>query len=846
MRHRFAAAGAILLASIACADQPGDPLPAEALGAGVVEGWEIVLGRDAAMPPEWDANPKDREDARGQWSIPGINAAGAAHSGTRYATNKWGDVSMGIGFAAPTDVLEVHVFGQAAAGVWPPALRVVGFRGGAEVATTAWIAPIDATPRRVAIGFRGVDRIVFEAKPARRGAAWFAIDDLVLVRRGADAAPERLVIDFEDRAFGERLTGSGWLGLDWEEGTGAFEDEGVHAPMVPEKEDDDAVAAAPEAPAAPAGGAGATLPTLGFDFEGVIRGDAGQWSYPPDTCGAAGPDHFVVAVNRVLAVFDKSSGAKVSEASLGSFLPGSSGDPRIVFDATSQRWVVIASNFSNRIYLAVSTSSNPTGSWFKTSVNVSTGADSGRWPDYPTLGTDADGIYVAAYMVGSPASMSIFAFRKAPLVAPSPSLGTVTAFRGLPWEGAMQPAHDAHGGDRAWIISRDGPSRLHLREVTGPLTNPSLTDPVGVDVVAAGDPPNVPALGSVTPLSSVGPRLMNAVHRDGSIWTAHTVEEDGRAACRWYEIDAESATVLQWGAVADPERHYFFPSIAVNALGHVAMGFSGAKADEYAGAWYTGRRANDTWGMMAAPALLRAGQAGQELIDSYGRNRFGDYSLTTADPSDGAALWTIQEYVHDDDVWGTHVGHLEIESGPGNDYCVGTASALVGSTPFDTTGAATNGPTESCLGGAVESDVWFKFIAPCAGTVTLRVCDAAFTPRIAVYTDCPIDADTAIACGTGDCATGETTFTASMNQFFRLRLGSTDGATGTATLVIECTPGPTCPADVDDDGQVGFGDVLGVLAAWGPCPGCPQDADGDGTVGFSDLLLVLSAWGPCS
>ncbi|MBT8485452.1 MAG: hypothetical protein HKO59_15890 [Phycisphaerales bacterium] len=58
----------------------------------------------------------------------------------------------------------------------------------------------------------------------------------------------------------------------------------------------------------------------------------------------------------------------------------------------------------------------------------------------------------------------------------------------------------------------------------------------------------------------------------------------------------------------------------------------------------------------------------------------------------------------------------------------------------------------------------------------------------------------------------------------------------------EVTP---CPADLDGSGDIGFTDLLQVLAAWGPCAGCPQDLDGSGDVGFTDLLTVLSAWGPC-
>jgi hypothetical protein len=57
--------------------------------------------------------------------------------------------------------------------------------------------------------------------------------------------------------------------------------------------------------------------------------------------------------------------------------------------------------------------------------------------------------------------------------------------------------------------------------------------------------------------------------------------------------------------------------------------------------------------------------------------------------------------------------------------------------------------------------------------------------------------------------------------------------------------GDVCAADIDRDGVVGFGDLLAVLAAWGPCAGCVEDIDGNGLVVIGDLLRVLSAWGPC-
>jgi len=62
----------------------------------------------------------------------------------------------------------------------------------------------------------------------------------------------------------------------------------------------------------------------------------------------------------------------------------------------------------------------------------------------------------------------------------------------------------------------------------------------------------------------------------------------------------------------------------------------------------------------------------------------------------------------------------------------------------------------------------------------------------------------------------------------------------------EVPPPPCAAADVDEDGDVGIGDFLLVLAQWGPCPPqCLGDFDGDGIVGINDFLLVLANWGPC-
>ncbi|MDP6762278.1 MAG: hypothetical protein QF860_05390 [Planctomycetota bacterium] len=633
---------------------PGERLDPATHGEGVIESMEEAIARDLARPADAPTDPKARKGMPGVWSVPTRGATTAPRSGSKNIVNKWGDLRMGIEFRVPVDLHGVWVGGQIDEGVWPPALRVIGYRDGVETGVTEWFTEIGRAPAWMPIDLLRVDRIVFEARAALKDAAFYTLDDLAFTRT-TDGKRELVVIDFEDLAYRAKLTGSGYQGLVWEEGDGPYE-RGVHAPV--QQRRDEAQEQASDAPGAGGGwlGGSGTLPGLLSDFVGIRRNEHGSTTYPPDTCGAVGPDHFVEVINRVFAVYDKSTGSKLTGMYLGSFLPGSNGDPRVHYDEDSGRWIVMVTDFDDQIFLAVSLSSNAMGSWFKTSFTIS----SSCWPDYPTLGVDENGIYVAAYMVGC-SNMTLWAVDKAPLIAPSPSLGTVTAFNGLSFEGAAQPCLTYGSAPGAYIVSTNSSNRIRVRRVNPPLTGPSLVTLGYVNVGNHSDPPNAPALGSSTPLNTVDDRLMNAVYRDGSIWTAHTVNQSGRAACRWYEISPTSLSLVQSGTVSDGTYHYFFPGIAVNASGEVVLGCSGSHAGVYAGAFYTGRVPGDPSGEMAVPVEFRAGQAAQNNIDSYGRNRWGDYSLSSADP-DGSRLWTIQEYAHGTNIWGTHVAEVSFGS----------------------------------------------------------------------------------------------------------------------------------------------------------------------------------------
>ena len=636
-------------------------------GSAIVETMDEAVARDLA----WRANRSNRAQAtqdkqlhQSHWVVPSRRATYFPHSGERNLVNKGGGTRMGIGFGQPVDFHGVYVAGQSSRKAWTPGIQVIGFRAGSVIGQTEWFTDINTQPTWMEVNLPGVDRIVILARPAFRGQGWYALDDLTY---SVEAEQPATVIDFENVPFNTTLSGTGFAGLIWEVGKGAPLDstDGIHHPMVPddyEEGDGGAPYQAATIPGQPTG----TLPTLERSFQGVIRGDADSFSFPPDTMGAVGPNHYVETVNRNFAVYDKVSGAELINIHLGAFLPGSAGDPRVLFDQHSGRWIVIVSDFVSQIFLAVSSSGDPTGDWFKSSFVAAQGSDAGTLPDYPTLGVDQRGIYISAYMVGR--GMSVFAVAKAPLIAPTQSLGTVTAFRNIGFEGAIQPVHTYGDPGVEYLVSRVSPTQLRLRAIHPPLTAPTLSTAVAIVIPSHARPPDAPALGSIVPLDTVGDRLMMSVFRDGSIWTAHAIGLNGRSACRWYEVDAVATVINQVGTVADPELYYYFPSIMVNRNGHVAMGFTGSSATEYAGAYYTGRRQNDSPGEMAPPVLLQAGSSQQNNIDGFGRNRWGDYSYTTLDPVDEQTIWTIQEYAHDVDTWGTWIASFTFDcNGNGTD-----------------------------------------------------------------------------------------------------------------------------------------------------------------------------------
>ena len=144
----------------------------------------------------------------------------------------------------------------------------------------------------------------------------------------------------------------------------------------------------------------------------------------------------------------------------------------------------------------------------------------------------------------------------------------------------------------------------------------------------------------------------------------------------------------------------------------------------------------------------------------------------------------------------------------------------------------------------MTADIWYRFVAPCTGTFEISTCGADFDSRIDVFSSskgCPGSSPTPYACGDDQCGDDAVaTSLALEGQTLFIRVGSSDGSTGSGDLTIDCEGfEPPNPADLNGDGQVDAADIGLLVAAWGTPAG---DVNGDGTTDSADLGLVIAAW----
>lgn len=398
------------------------------------------------------------------------------------------------------------------------------------------------------------------------------------------------------------------------------------------------------------------------------QGTSGTAS-PPDPSGAAGPAHFVQAVNLRYIVYNKTGTVLGGPYNLSSLWAGSTndGDPIVLYDKYADRWFIQQFNGNDNILVAISTSSNPLGAYYTYTFIP----DPGNFPDYPKFSIWSDGYYCTANLT-APQTISVFDRTK--MLAGNPSAGMIALTPPtIPNNGfySALPA-DADGTlppfgtpcplfiyeDDTW--SPGGTDQIHIFKFTADWlipTNSTLvldqslpTTPFNVtfnvnwdDVSQPGTSQKLDAIADVFMYRAQYRRWTgyNSVVLNHAVIVNTTTKQVG---IRWYELRQNTMTnvwsIYQEGTYAPDLHSRWMASMAMDDNGSIGMAFAVSSGTVYPSLRYTGRNASDPLGLMTyTETIAIAGTSSQTFF-----NRFGDYSHTSLDP-DGITFWHTGEYI---------------------------------------------------------------------------------------------------------------------------------------------------------------------------------------------------------
>ena len=410
---------------------------------------------------------------------------------------------------------------------------------------------------------------------------------------------------------------------------------------------------------------------------------------PPDTMGAVGTTQFLETTNGSVTVYDKLSGAVQLRIGANAFWQnagqtGTSGDQRTLFDHYTNRWIVIGfGSLTADINIAVSDTSNALGSWKSTQFTGFAGGTA----DYPTLGLDDKGVYIATNNFSTTfQGTRVNVIPKADLFGGAPSAANITSFtypypavrdRGYAIQGAVNwggnPTNTA-----SFMAASTEVSDQQFWRVSG-VNGPGATQTASIAVGGVGyanPQPGRQPDGSRL-VDTLDDRISANIYQVGNrLYSVHTVTPNATdfTAVRWTVVDATTGTLIDEGDISGGNFDYYQGSIAVNEFGQAVIGYnrSGLQTTDLNGDGKEDGRisflarafqADASGGLDAAGAeqLLRVSdvndyhagaRAGCDPSAGNCRERWGDYSAVTIDPGNHRSFYAIGEYAGD---WVTYI-----------------------------------------------------------------------------------------------------------------------------------------------------------------------------------------------
>lgn len=389
--------------------------------------------------------------------------------------------------------------------------------------------------------------------------------------------------------------------------------------------------------------------------------------------------------NSIMNVWDKSGNLLVNKINTEDISGlGDYGDPNIIYDRRADRFVFCALDAYSysKLVVCISETGDPSGTWLGYLLSFANG-----FPDYPKIAVWGDGYYITT----NSNEPTIWALKRDELLSgvavgnaqkfELDRLGTIGFQSASPVTetGINPPPENAPAmfmrvADDAWF----GIDSDHLEiffvsinwedETLSELTNSFNISTIPYDSKMCGFDSweCIPQPASAVKLDPLSDIVMDKVQYlnfqdHETIVCSHVCRAytAGYAGIRWYELrkyPTQEWEIYQQGTFAPDDSNYrFMPSISMNDLGTIALGYNISSPKVFPGIRITGRTACDSLNIMTAPEFNAVEGTG---ANSY--NRYGDYNNMVADPFDGS-FWFTSNY-NPSSSWKTKIVHFNIDS----------------------------------------------------------------------------------------------------------------------------------------------------------------------------------------
>ena len=390
---------------------------------------------------------------------------------------------------------------------------------------------------------------------------------------------------------------------------------------------------------------------------------------PPDVTGQVGPNHYFADVNCHFSIYNK-AGTKVlgpvGNSVMWNGMPNNmnGGDGIVMYDADADRWFFSQLSYpagANYVMIAVSQTSDPTGSWYRWEYSFN------GLPDYPKFGIWPDGYYMSVNRFPNGyAGTGMAAFDRVAMIAGSASALMVyftlpasnNAYSFLPssCDGELPPM----GTPNYFVYMNESPPYLGVHEFHVDWTTPSNStfgNYLQLPVTAFNSNlSGIPQKGTNVPAEVLSDRLMYRLQfrKFSDHWSMvsnHTVNAGSNiAGVRWYEMRKTTGnpwSVYQQSTYAPADgKCRWMGSAAMDTANNIALGFSISGSTMYPSIKYAGRMKNDALNTMSLPERgIVYGTGSNTSLDGGNTCRWGDYSSMTVDPADGTTFWYTQQYM---------------------------------------------------------------------------------------------------------------------------------------------------------------------------------------------------------